>query len=116
MDSAIPRNSAEPPERDREVLEFSDGLGEAKIVKEIDLKKGVPSWVSVAKDKKVLQKYEVEITSKEGKNKVQFPDGILSESTPLWEDFVVGKFLDINPHIAKVHITTRIHFILQCTY
>lgn len=103
MDSAMPPISSGLPEKDREVLELSDGSGVTKIEKEIDLTKEVPSWASMAKDKKVLKKFEVEIISKDGKNKVQFPEGILSESTPLWEDFVVGKFLDIAAHIAKVH-------------
>ncbi|KAL0669336.1 hypothetical protein Bca4012_032040 [Brassica carinata] len=32
------------------------------------------------------------------------PNDVLTTSTPLWEDFVVGKFLDITPHVAKVHM------------
>ena len=41
---------------------------------------------------------------KEGKHTVEIPDDVISDSTPLWEDFVVGKFLDLAPHVAKVHM------------
>ena len=107
MDSAIPPSSSEPPERDREFLGDEEGSGVAKELRKVGLQKGDPSWVSVAKDRKALTKYEVEVTSRDGKNKVVIPDDILSESTPLWEDFVVGKFLDIAPHIAKVHMVVN---------
>lgn len=68
-----------------------------------DLKKSVPSWVAVAADKKALKKYEVEVSTEDGVHTVEIPDEILENSTPLWEDFVVGKFLDQAPHVAKVH-------------
>lgn len=35
---------------------------------------------------------------------MEIPDDVLTTSTPLWEDFVMGKFLDITPHVAKVHM------------
>lgn len=35
---------------------------------------------------------------------VEIPDEILDNSTPLWDDFVVGKVLDLVPHVAKVHM------------
>lgn len=35
---------------------------------------------------------------------MEIPDDVLTTSTPLWEDFVVEKFLDITPHVAKVHM------------
>ena len=61
-------------------------------------------WVSVAQDKKSLRKYEVEISTKGGKQKVEIPDAVVTDSTPLWDDFVIGKFLDLAPHLAKVHM------------
>lgn len=64
----------------------------------------VSSWVRIAQDKKKLKKYDVEISNKEGVNRVEIPDEILENSTPLWDDFVVGKFLDLSPHVAKVHM------------
>ncbi|XP_056867232.1 uncharacterized protein LOC108835438 [Raphanus sativus] len=35
---------------------------------------------------------------------VEIPDEVLENPTPLWEDFIVGKFLDLAPHVAKVHM------------
>lgn len=68
--------------------------------KVLDLK----SWVSAAKDKKVLQKYDIDVSAKDGKHTVEIPDEVISDSTSLWEDFIVGKFLDLAPHVAKVHM------------
>lgn len=62
------------------------------------------SWVEVAQTKKVLKRYEVEVSNQDGIHMVEIPDEILENSTPLWDDFVVGKFLDLAPHVAKVHM------------
>lgn len=86
---------------------FSGGKSEEKIAmieKDLIPKKLDQSWVSVAQDKKALKKYDVEIVTKEGRQTVVIPDEVISDSTPLWEDFVIGKFLDLAPHVAKVHM------------
>ncbi|CAE6229888.1 unnamed protein product [Arabidopsis arenosa] len=31
-------------------------------------------------------------------------DEVFENVTPLWEDFLIGKFLDTAPHVAKVHV------------
>ncbi|CAE6191998.1 unnamed protein product [Arabidopsis arenosa] len=62
------------------------------------------SWVSVVQNKQVLKKYDVNISTSDGQNSVEIPDEILQNSTPLWEDFLVGKFLETAPHVAKVHV------------
>lgn len=62
------------------------------------------SWARVAKDKKTLRKYDVEVITKEGKQMVEISDEVITDSTPLWKDFVIGKFLDLAPHVAKVHM------------
>lgn len=112
MDSADLPSSSDPPERDREVRDGVEdsgiemGSGNADLTK-VDLKEEAPKWVSVAHDKRSLKEYEVEVTMIDGKNKVVIPDNLLSDATPLWEDFIVGKFLDISPHIAKVHMVVN---------
>lgn len=75
-----------------------------KSVSLVAAKPAPPSWVSIAQDKKVLKKYEVAISNKDGVRSVEIPDDVFSSPTPLWEDFIVGKFLDISPHVAKVHM------------
>lgn len=62
------------------------------------------SWVDAAQDKKKLRKYDIEVLSKEGINTIEITEGIIENSTPLWEDFLIGKFLDPAPHVAKVHM------------
>lgn len=61
----------------------------------------------MAQDKKCFRKHDVEVLTKGGKHRVEILGEILKDSTPLWEDFVVGKFLDLAPHIAKVHMVVN---------
>lgn len=61
----------------------------------------------MAQDSKVLRKYEVEVSNHDGINKVEIPDEVIENSNPFWEDFVVGKFLDLAPHVAKVHMVVN---------
>lgn len=62
------------------------------------------SYASVVQDKQVLKKYDLDISTSDGNRSVEIPDEILDNATPLWEDFLVGKFLDTAPHVAKVHV------------
>lgn len=62
------------------------------------------SWVSVAHEKKVLKKYELHLSEMEGEQIVEVPAEVIEESSPLWEDFLIGKFLEEAPHVAKVHV------------
>lgn len=107
MNSAIPPSSSVLPEEDWEVSKVEESKVIKRDVKEGDLRKGDESWASRVKDKRVLKKYDVEIQSKDGKNKVVIPEEIFTDSTPLWEEFVVGNFLNIAPHIAKVHMVVN---------
>lgn len=61
------------------------------------------SWVGAVQGQKMLKKYEVEITMKDGIGSVTVPEEITKDVAPLWDDFLIGKFLDNAPHIAKVH-------------
>lgn len=103
MDSASLPNLSDPPERNLTATEAHDETRVAGIAGK-GTEKVNQSWVSAAKDRECLKKYEVEISMKEGKHMVEIPDDVISDSTPLWEDFVVGKFLDLAPHVAKVHM------------
>lgn len=60
---------------------FVLGVG-VQIEKKLD-----QSWISVAQDKKSLKKYDVEIVTKGGKQTVEIPDEVITDSTPLWDDF-----------------------------
>lgn len=61
------------------------------------------SWVDVAHEKKMLRKYNLEITELDGHSNVEIPDEVVVNANPLWEDFLIGKFLDTAPHIARIH-------------
>lgn len=62
------------------------------------------SWVSAVQKKQVLKKYDFGIEVSEGKQSVEVPSEIIEKSNHLWEDFVIAKFLETAPHIAKVHV------------
>lgn len=64
---------------------------------------GDSSWVEVAQEKKVLKKYNLEIVDQEGEKTVEIPDDIINKANHLWDDYLIGKFLDTAPHIARVH-------------
>ncbi|CAE6075465.1 unnamed protein product [Arabidopsis arenosa] len=64
----------------------------------------VGSWVSVVQNKQTLKKYDLNISTSEGQSSVEIPDEVFENVTPLWEDFLIGKFLDTAPHVAKVHV------------
>lgn len=85
----MPPSSSDSPEKDREDLREEKSKERKGDSLEGDLSKGDGSWATKARDRKVLKKYDVEIQSKDGKNKVVIPDEILADSTPLWEEFVV---------------------------
>lgn len=61
------------------------------------------SWVGAVQGQKVLKKYEVEVEMKDGIGSVTVPEEITKDVAPLWDDFLIGKFLDDAPHIGKVH-------------
>lgn len=61
------------------------------------------SWAHVVQKKKSLTKYELQVTVQDGVGSVIVPDEVFEDPSPLWEDFLIGKFLDTAPHVAKVH-------------
>lgn len=62
------------------------------------------SWAKVAQQtQKVLKKYEVQVTMEGGIGSVEVPEEVFEDPSPLWDDFLIGKFLEKAPHIGKVH-------------
>jgi len=40
-----------------------------------------------------------------GKQRVVVPKEVVADAKPLWEDFLIGKFLNASaPHIGKIHM------------
>lgn len=35
---------------------------------------------------------------------MEVPTELIDNASPLWEDFVIARFLETAPHVAKVHI------------
>lgn len=68
---------------------------------------GGSSWVEIAQEKKVLKKYDLKIVELEGGKAVEIPDEVIDKADLLWEDFLIGKFLDTDQHVARVHATVN---------
>lgn len=62
------------------------------------------SWVKVVKKKQGLTKYDVDLKFSDGKHTVEVPMEVVEKSNHLWDDFVIARFLETAPHIAKVHM------------
>ena len=62
------------------------------------------SWVRAA-TKHLFTKQEVVVSKVDGKQGVVVPKEIFADAKPVWEDFLVGKFLNASaPHIEKIHM------------
>lgn len=94
-------------ESNEEILKKGIESKEEVSSKGVESKEVTPKWVSVAQERRCLKKYDVEVKAVDGKQKVEIPVNLLVDATPLWEDFIFGKFLDISPHIAKVHMVVN---------
>lgn len=63
------------------------------------------SWVAAAKQNKVLKKYDLGDSVSEGdQSAVEVPAAVIDEANLLWKDFVIARFLEKAPHVAKVHV------------
>lgn len=51
----------------------------------------------------MVKKYDIHIVEKEGEKVVEVPDDAIDKEDLLWEDYLIGKFLDTAPHVARVH-------------
>lgn len=40
----------------------------------------------------------------DGKRSVEVPSEIIEKAIPLWDDFVIARFLEEAPHVANVHM------------
>lgn len=59
------------------------------------------SWASVVTNKKNLIKHDFQVI--DGSAMVVVPEDVLGD-TPLWDDFLVGRFLSSAPDVAKIHV------------
>lgn len=109
MDPEKPPDCSDDPERVEESQEevreivVPKGSLEQGGEKRIGSLGSKGSWVAAAQEKKVLRKYELDVTDLEGQQSVEIPDEVLIDANPLWEDYLIGKFLDTAPHVGRVH-------------
>ncbi|XP_019085398.1 PREDICTED: uncharacterized protein LOC109126346 [Camelina sativa] len=58
-----------------------------------------------AAQKRMFTKQKFQVVEVDGKEKVVVPREVFEDVKPLWEDFVVGKFVNAKaPHVGKIHM------------
>lgn len=62
------------------------------------------SWSAVVQNHPTLRKHDLSFTELDGSPVVDIPDDVIEDSPPLWEDFIIGKFLSKAPHVGKIHV------------
>lgn len=58
----------------------------------------VSSWANVVQTKKSLKKYDLNISNQNGINLVMVPDEFFKDSSSLWADFLISRFLATAPY------------------
>lgn len=87
-------------------VESKEGLATAvstsvPVVSVLEEKK---SWLGVAK-KHILTRQEFVVSEVDGQERVVVPKEVFTGAKPLWEDFLIGKFLNASaPHVGKIHM------------
>lgn len=106
--------SADPPDP-VPVLGVGEGHNESSTEKSSqekdsrNLVKAAPkaSYAEATQEKKVMRKYNLDITDSEDQLIVEVPDEVVVNAEPLWEDFLIGKFLDTALYIPRIHVVVN---------
>jgi hypothetical protein len=62
------------------------------------------SYAAVVTKRPSLKKDEYEVSVQDGVPTIAVPKEVITESVPLWDDFLVGRFPSQAPHVAKIHV------------
>ncbi|ESQ30698.1 hypothetical protein EUTSA_v10012394mg, partial [Eutrema salsugineum] len=61
------------------------------------------SWASVVQKDSEMTHYDLKVEEIDGMPTAIIPNSVFQDSPPLWEDYIVGKFLSKAPFVGKVH-------------
>lgn len=56
------------------------------------------SYAAAVSKRPSLKKHEFEVSVIDGVPTIEVPTSVISDSVPLWEDFLVGRFPSTAPH------------------
>ncbi|CAE5977993.1 unnamed protein product [Arabidopsis arenosa] len=62
------------------------------------------SYAAAVNKRPSLKKHEFQVSLVDGIPTIEVPSAVISDSVPLWEDFLVGRFPSTAPHVAKIHV------------
>lgn len=72
------------------------------VAEQVEVQK--TSYAAVVNRKPSLKMFDFEASMSYGVPTIEVPTENLSDSVPLWEDFLVGRFPNQAPHAAKIHV------------
>ncbi|KAG7572505.1 hypothetical protein ISN44_As09g008680 [Arabidopsis suecica] len=52
----------------------------------------------------VLKKHDFEVSLVDGVPTSEVPSEVISDSIPVWDNFMIGRFHSTAPHVAKIHV------------
>jgi len=79
-------------------------IGSVEVVSQKEEKsKFHSSWVSMVKNEKELEKVELVVEEVDGIPTARIPNNVFEEAHPLWENFLVGRFLAKAPFVGGIH-------------
>ncbi|KAG7578003.1 Reverse transcriptase domain [Arabidopsis thaliana x Arabidopsis arenosa] len=61
------------------------------------------SWVAAVQNTVETKKVELEVEEIDGMPTARIPDSVFEDAQPLWEDFLIGKFLAKAPFVGGIH-------------
>ncbi|KAF8064721.1 hypothetical protein N665_1171s0002 [Sinapis alba] len=93
-------------EEQDEMNQLSDDIGMMDQAgrEEIQPNYFLASYAPFQSKKRSNTQYNLEISNTEGNQSVIVPSAVVEEASLLWDDFVIARFLETAPHIAKVHM------------
>ncbi|KAG7593824.1 Zinc finger CCHC-type [Arabidopsis thaliana x Arabidopsis arenosa] len=83
----------------------SDNKVEEKLaVSQVEIKPKLQgSWVQAVQNEGKMEKVDLAIEEIDGMPTARIPDRVFEEAQPLWDDFLVGKFLAKAPFVGGIH-------------
>jgi len=104
VEGLIPESSLEEIREKRSVNQEDRNQVASSSVQTVGVQKAKRSFLQAAQ-KRVFSQQKFVVSEVDGCEKVIVPKEVFIGAKPIWEDFVIGKFLNAkSPHVGKIHM------------
>ena len=104
VEGLIPESSLEEIREKRSVNQEDRNQEASCSVQTVGVQKAKRSFLQAAQ-KRVFSQQKFVVSEVDGCEKVIVPKEVFIGAKPIWEDFVIGKFLNAkSPHVGKIHM------------